>query len=91
MSEEQLEPCPKCGAHVKIKRAHGCKYVFCDNCETQSARYHEKYDDGLIVIKWNKRPVEDALRKRVEDLEAENKKLKEENNELEAEATANCI
>lgn len=69
MSEEKLEPCPKCGSDVRIKHAHGCKYVFCDKCGIQSTRYYEGYDEDVIAKEWNSRPIEDALKARVKELE----------------------
>lgn len=97
MSEETLKPCPFCGEVPSLELKHelslynGC--ITCPQCGVSIERFFEtkrECVEDLFAI-WNTRPIEDALRKRVQELEAENKKLKKENDELEAEAQANFI
>ena len=62
MSEE-LRPCPFCGG-TKICTEKGINLNYCDNCSAESNIEH-----------WNTRPIEDALRARIAELEAENEKI----------------
>ena len=63
MSEE-LRPCPFCGG-TKICTEKSINLNYCDNCSAESNIEH-----------WNTRPIEDELRARIAELEAENRKLK---------------
>ena len=56
MSEE-LRPCPFCGG-TKICTEKGINLNYCDNCSAESNVEH-----------WNTRPIEDALNKRIAELE----------------------
>jgi len=58
MSEE-LRPCPFCGG-TKICTEKGINLNYCDNCSAESNVEH-----------WNTRPIEDELRARIAELEAE--------------------
>ena len=58
MSEE-LRPCPFCGG-TKICTEKGINLNYCDNCSAESNVEH-----------WNTRPIEDALNRRIAELEAE--------------------
>ena len=62
MSEE-LRPCPFCGG-TKICTEKGINLNYCDNCSAESNVEH-----------WNTRPIEDALNKRIAELEAEIERL----------------
>lgn len=55
MSEE-LRPCPFCGG-TKICTEKGINLNYCDNCSAESN-----------VERWNTRPIEDALNKRIAEL-----------------------
>lgn len=93
MSEEKLKPCPFCGKEPYVGKTG---YAGCVNGDTymDDKRIYDTCPitgEAMTKEQWNSRPIEDALRKRVEELEAENKKLKKENDELEAEATSNFI
>ena len=58
MSEE-LRPCPFCGG-TKICTEKGINLNYCDNCSAESNVEH-----------WNTRPIEDALNRRIAELEAQ--------------------
>lgn len=64
----ELKACPRCNGAPYIIRAHGAKWVAC-RCGIQSSRYGEHIDDVRMIADWNRRPLEDALSKRVEELE----------------------
>ena len=63
MSNE-LKPCPFCGSTVGTKRKDN--WVKCCDC---SARGSQELDRDTAHISWNNRPIEDALKARVEELE----------------------
>ena len=58
MSEE-LRPCPFCGS-ADIRTEPGINLNYCDKCSAEANIEH-----------WNTRPIEDALNKRIAELEAE--------------------
>jgi len=62
MSKE-LRPCPFCGG-TKICTEKGTNINYCDNCSAESNVGH-----------WNTRPIEDALNKRIAELEQQNRAL----------------
>jgi len=70
MSEEFVA-CPFCGGFRTIKRSNGMGwYIGCNDCNM-----------GFSVLeeperRWNTRPIEDALRRENEQLQAENERLK---------------
>ena len=55
----EIKPCPFCGG-TKICTEKGINLNYCDNCSAESNVEH-----------WNTRPIEDALNKRIAELEAE--------------------
>ncbi len=67
MSEEELKPCPFCGStnlyHTETSIFHA---VWCKDCGAMV-----DIDDGDAIKLWNTRPLEDALQKRIAELEAE--------------------
>ena len=65
MSEEELKPCPFCGS-ADIRTEPGINLNYCDKCSAEANIEH-----------WNTRPIEDALNKRIAELEAENDILKD--------------
>lgn len=92
MSEE-LKPCPFCGKDPYVGKT---EHVGCANGDTYMAgkRLYNTCPiagDAMTKEQWNTRPIEDALRKRVQELEAENKKLKKENDELDTYAQEKFI
>jgi hypothetical protein len=66
MSEE-LRPCPFCGA---MPMGQDDRYM----CSTLGCVMQE---DTISAENWNTRPIEDALNKRIAELEAENDMLKQ--------------
>ena len=61
----ELKPCPFCGG-TKICTEKGINLNYCDNCSAESNVEH-----------WNTRPIEDALNRRIAELEAESAALEE--------------
>ena len=55
----EMKPCPFCGG-TKICTEKGINLNYCDNCSAESNVEH-----------WNTRPIEDELRARIAELEAE--------------------
>ena len=58
-----LKPCPFCGG-TKICTEKSINLNYCDNCSAESNIEH-----------WNTRPIEDALRLRIAELEAESERF----------------
>ena len=56
---EKLKQCPFCGS-ADIRTEPGINLNYCDNCSAESNIEH-----------WNTRPIEDALNKRIAELEEE--------------------
>jgi hypothetical protein len=67
MSEE-LRPCPFCGS-ADIRTEPGINLNYCDKCSAEANIEH-----------WNTRPIEDALNKRIAELEAEIERLTSHSN-----------
>jgi len=55
---EILRPCPFCGS-ADIRTEPGINLNYCDKCSAEANIEH-----------WNTRPIEDALNKRIAELEA---------------------
>jgi len=60
---EILRPCPFCGS-ADIRTEPGINLNYCDKCSAEANIEH-----------WNTRPIEDALRARIAELEAENERF----------------
>ena len=60
---EILQPCPFCGG-TNICTEKGINLNYCDSCSAEANIEH-----------WNNRPIEDALNKRIAELEAENERF----------------
>jgi hypothetical protein len=69
----ELKPCPFCGGR-HIETAENLDLVYCFDC---GAEMHTDLGGG-----WNTRPIEDALNKRIAELEAENEEMKKRVTEL---------
>lgn len=79
---EGLKPCPFCGEtrltiedNQKVQDVH----VLCKDCGAKTSFDGIRY---AVASRWNVRPVEDALQKRIEELEAERDRLKKDHAEL---------
>lgn len=82
MSKE-LKPCPFCGEtrltiedNQKVRDVH----VLCNDCGAKTSFDEIRYD---VAGRWNYRPVEDALKRRIKELEAENRRLRKTLEEIE--------
>lgn len=62
----ELKPCPFCGWEFAEHawNEFGEEYRVCDQCGASSGTVDSKWD-------WQSRPIEDALRKRIAELEGE--------------------
>ena len=65
---EILRPCPFCGS-ADIRTEPGINLNYCDKCSAEANIEH-----------WNTRPIEDALNKRIAELEAEIERLTSHSN-----------
>lgn len=77
MSEE-LKPCPFCGADAVVE--HGDASYWVSPCcpgsctvELETSWFDTREE---AIAAWNTRPVEDALRTRIAELETENERLR---------------
>lgn len=71
-----LKPCPFCGETrltIEDKQDVRDVHVLCKDCGAKTSFDGIRYD---VTFRWNVRPVEHALQKRIEELEAENKRLR---------------
>lgn len=82
MSKE-LKPCPFCGEtrltiedNQKVRDVH----VLCKDCGAKTSFDGIRY---AVASRWNVRPVEHALQKRIEELETENRRLRDALKEIE--------
>jgi len=77
----ELRPCPFCGGEVQDDE-RGEKYpkkspmggwiIHCECCGASLSQFRKS---GKDEISWNTRPIEDALNKRIAELEAEIERL----------------
>ena len=74
---KELKPCPFCGEtrltiedNQQVQDVH----VLCKDCGAKTSFDGIRYD---VAGRWNVRPVENALQKRIEELEAENGRLRD--------------
>lgn len=76
MSKE-LKPCPFCGETrliIEDNQMVQDVHVLCKDCGAKTSFDGIRYS---VAGRWNCRPVEDALKRRIEELEAENGRLRE--------------
>lgn len=81
MSKE-LKPCPFCGETrltIEDKQKVRDVHVLCNDCGAKTSFDGIRY---AVAGRWNIRPVEQALQKRIEELEAERDRLKKNHAEL---------
>ena len=62
----ELKPCPFCNSPAILKEDFGGGAQFY-NCSAPGCTLNTKY--GVHINVWNARPIEDELRKRIEELE----------------------
>jgi len=90
---EELRPCPFCGS-TNIRKNFGIfPELFCGECEATIYAY-DNYED--LDKSWNTRPLEDALQKRIAELEEAQRwkplsELPEENMEVLVKTDRNYI
>jgi len=82
MSEKELRPCPFCGSEVQDDPHTGENYprkspmggwiIHCECCGASLSQFRKS---GKGEISWNTRPIEDDLRKRIAELEAESERF----------------
>ena len=78
----ELKPCPFCGETrltIEDKQDARDVHVLCKDCGAKTSFDGIRYD---VAGRWNIRPVEHALQKRIEELEAERDRLKKNHAEL---------
>ena len=71
---ENLKRCPFCGGEAKCIEFYGLYHVICCNCYVAGKDCSTRES---AVSAWNTRPIEDELHGRIEELESENKRLRE--------------
>ena len=63
----ELKPCPFCGKMPEVYEFNRRKYYGCGRDECYTAGFNGTVTKSI----WNTRPIEDELRKRIAELEAE--------------------
>ena len=71
---ENLKRCPFCGGEAKCIEYYGLYHVVCCDCYT-TGRDCPSIETACKA--WNSRPIENELYGRIDELEAENKRLRE--------------
>lgn len=72
MTEELLKPCPFCGSELVFLDEPITPDSYAVFCNGECGAVGPEDEDGNTAIElWNLRPIEDTLRARVEELEAE--------------------
>ena len=81
-----LKPCPFCGKDPNQATAElgdrPCFYYECENpkCGAAEKGWHDTEKEAINA--WNTRPIEDALRKEIAQLQADNRSLVEQMNAM---------
>lgn len=77
MNDNELKPCPYCGTHIVAHEHDGIyNWVECQNVDCQASGNvvmilgRVEVGEAIAAKKWNTRPIEDALRARIAELEA---------------------
>lgn len=75
---EELKSCPFCGSEAEFNSDEFGEGVCCKSCgSTMHNGVYGKEGRKLVSADWNARPIEDKLHEEIENLEAENKRLRE--------------
>ena len=75
---ENLKRCPFCGSESEFNSDEFGEGVCCKSCgATIHNGVYGEYGRKLASADWNARPIENELHKKIEKLEAENKRLRE--------------
>jgi hypothetical protein len=84
----ELNPCPFCGAKPYISQGETKYYLkHKDECYFYGKHNHGVQlvafaNDSDVIASWNTRPIEDALRKEISQLQADNISLVEQMNQM---------
>ena len=74
---ESLKPCPFCPGETSLytdESGEGMGWVYCEKCGAYGPTFDpgsDNYANAKAIAAWNQRPIEDALRARVKELEGE--------------------
>ena len=75
---ENLKRCPFCGNEAEFNSDEFGEGVCCKSCgATMRNGVYGECGRKLASADWNARPIEDELHGRIDELEAENKRLRE--------------
>ena len=75
---ENLKRCPFCGGESEFNSDEFGEGVCCKSCgATMRNGVYGEEGRKLASADWNARPIEDELHGRIDELEAENKRLRE--------------
>lgn len=69
---DDMKPCPWCGADPEVTHGNATRYAACSNARDDGGVCGPAFHPEFV---WNHRPVEDALRAKVEAAEAEAARL----------------
>ena len=77
---ENLRPCPFCGDLAKYDQIGGYPFVHRIKCVNELCEVKPESTSSVLQIcenNWNIRPLEDCLKSRIDELRAENERLRE--------------
>lgn len=87
-----LKPCPFCGGEVQLcnidgDRSYEFSYYYeivCRHCGLSNKSIYANRDrvENAAIEHWNTRPIDDALRKKISQLQADNRSLVEQMNQM---------
>jgi Lar family restriction alleviation protein len=77
---EELKNCPFCGSESLVKQSISngnggfYRWVHCEDCNANGSWISDNISE---IEGWNSRPIEDALQRRIDDLESKLKHWKD--------------